>query len=224
MDTLLDIFTAIGIGAAAGLAPLVAIAATVLLATLHVGINPESSDFKIITDSAFVLIAVVVLVQSLLSDTTPGGLRFRIAADRPRLAWLIWVVAAVCGGFAGAVVFEAQAHPPAVGAVLAGASAVLVSFAATGFFGRVGARLQSKAQANAAKHQDKQKDAGKDQAADKTSGRSLALLVDVLTLIAVVLALVVPPTGLILPIFAVVLLFGVRRKKGQKYEGLRVLR
>lgn len=224
MDTLLDIFTAIGIGAAAGLAPLVAIAATVLLATLHVGINPDGTDFKVITDSAFVLIAVVVLAQSLLSDTTPGGLRFRLAADRPRLAWLIWAVAAVCGGFAGAVVFEAQAHPPAAGAVIAAASAVLVSFAATGFFGRVGARLQNKAQASAAKQQDQNKEKAEDPAVDKNSGRSLALLVDILTIIAVALALLVPPTGLILPGFAVVLLYGVRRKKGQKYEGLRILR
>ncbi|MFY9264309.1 MAG: hypothetical protein WAO61_02595, partial [Solirubrobacterales bacterium] len=84
MDTLMEILEAAGVGAAAGLSPLVAVAAVILLAAVHLGINPAGSDFGFVTEVAAVTVAAVVLIQSFLMIIAPGGISVRIAADRRR--------------------------------------------------------------------------------------------------------------------------------------------
>ncbi|MFY9470338.1 MAG: hypothetical protein WAP37_09525, partial [Solirubrobacterales bacterium] len=109
MDTLMEILEAVGVGAAAGLSPLVAVAAVILLAAVHLGINPAGSDFGFVTEVAAVTVAAVtvaavVLIQSFLMIIAPGGISVRIAADRRRWTPLHLAGAALLGGIAGAVV------------------------------------------------------------------------------------------------------------------------
>ncbi|MGB3953297.1 MAG: hypothetical protein WBK99_09230, partial [Solirubrobacterales bacterium] len=104
MDTLMEILEAAGVGAAAGLSPLVAVAAVILLAAVHLGINPAGSDFGFVTEVAAVTVAAVVLIQSFLMIIAPGGISVRIAADRRRWTPLHLAGAALLGGIAGAVV------------------------------------------------------------------------------------------------------------------------
>lgn len=215
MDLLLDILTALGLGAAAGLAPFVAIASVVLLAALHVGLNPEDSGFSSVTDGVAVVIAALVLVQSFLANLSRGGLRLRVAADRPGQPLLLWLVAALLGGLAGAVLFSAEGEEAVVGAVAAALGGVLVAFGFTGFFKRVGERMD--------------RTDVKREAKGKTTGgpgdrRALAIGVDITAIVAVVLTLLVPPVGLVLPVLAVLMMYGDRRREAKKYEGLRSLR
>ncbi len=54
--------------------------------------------------------------------------------------------------------------------------------------------------------------------------RIIALGVDLVTIAAVAAALAAPPLALVLPVLAVLLLMGGKRRQAKKHEGLRVLR
>lgn len=209
MDTLLDICMAIGVGAAAGLAPFVAVAATVVLVSLHVGVNPEGSSVDDVASAAFVVVAALLLLESFASSMTIGGLRIRVAADRPIATAIFWAMAVVMGGLAGLVVYQAAGHEPFVGTIAGVLSASVVALGWAPFFARVSARVGR---------------TRKGEDAQPTDGRVLAVATDGLTVVAVLLALLLPPTGLILPVLAGLLMIGRRRQEGKKYEGLRSLR
>lgn len=220
---------AVGVGAAAGLSPLVAIAAVVILAAVHLGVNPENGDIGFVEGVAMIAIAAVVLVQSFLMILAPGGVKVRIAADRPGLVALHLPLAVAVGALAGAGVYNAEGHSAVIGAVIGAVSAALVALAATGLLGGVARRLQSKHAAEVVKaesnvDQDDEIDAKPDAKPDSTEGRILAAAVDVVTIAAAVAALAVPPSAVILPVLAILLLMGGKRREAKKHEGLRVLR
>ncbi len=218
MDTLLDVFTAFGVGAAAGLSPFVAIAAVVLLSALHVGVNPDGSDFSFVNDVVAVVVASLVLVQAFLADLSGGGLRFRIAADHRLHRLAHWIVSAVLAGLAGSVVFVANDHDPVIGTIVGVLGAVLVAYGGSGFFGRVGERVKRSRDAKQQKNAEQGKEKGSGDAG------AIALAVDLIAIAAVLASLVAPPLGLIVPLFVIVAMIGSRRKQQQKYEGLRTLR
>lgn len=212
METLLDILAAAGVGAAAGLAPFVALATVVLLAAVHVGVNPAGSDFNFLDDVVPVVIAAIVLVQSIVADLS-GNLKLRIAADHRLHVAVHIVIATAMGALAGLVMFAASDQPRVIGAVIGGASAAFVAWGGSNFFGRVSDRVKRQRDADKAKGKEKGGDAG-----------AIALAVDLLTVAAVALAMIVPPAGLVLPLLVLITLLGRRRKQQQKYEGLRSLR
>lgn len=238
MDYLLHVFEAVGVGAAAGLSPLVAIATVVILAAARLGIDTNHSDVDFIAKLAVTAIASVVLAQSFLMIFASGGSQMRIAADRPRMRLLHLPLAALAGGLGGAIVFNAEGDSTVVGALVAAAAAMLVAFAGSGLLGGVVRRLDARreqaaakgaAKRAAAKAKDDDKHAGGEAAAGveddaRTAGRVLAVAVDIVTIAAVALALLVPPVGLVLPVLAVLLLTGGRRRDAKKHEGLRSLR
>lgn len=231
-------------GAAAGLSPLVAIATVVILASARLGIDTDHSDVDFVAKVAVTAIAAVVLVQSFLTIIAPGGAKLRVAADRPRVRALHVPLATLSGGLAGAVVFNAEGDPTIAGALVAAAAATLVAFAGSGLLGGVVRRLDTRREQAAAKRRKQAKDEERpDQPEDvekeafegddtrtvesddtRTVERVLAVGVDVATIAAVVLALLLPPTGLVLPVLAVLLLLGRRRRETKKHEGLRSLR
>lgn len=216
---------AVGVGAAAGLSPLVAIAAVVIFAAVHLGINPDDGDIGFVEGVAMIAIAAVVLAQSFLMILAPGGVKVRIAADRPGLVALHMPLAVAVGALAGAGVYNAEGHSAVIGAVIGAVSAALVALAATGLLGGVARRLQSKRVAEDAKAKAKaEQDDEIEIKHDATEGRILAASVDVVTIAAVVAALAAPPLALILPVLAILLLMGGKRREAKKHEGLRVLR
>lgn len=217
MDTIWHICEAIGVGAAAGLSPLVALAVLILAASVKLGIESDNSDVSFLTNAIAIVIAVLVVVQSFLLIGVPGGTKLRVAADRPRFEMLHVLFAVIFGALGGMVVLGAEHDTAIAGALIGGLAGGLVGYAAVGLLGGVGERLD----ANAAR--EKKKDAVDAQADATASKRIIAFGVDVLTLIAVILPLLVPLTGLILPILAIAVILGGRRRESKKHEGLRVL-
>lgn len=223
METFYDICEAVGVGAAAGLSPLVAIAAIVIFVAANIGVNAANTDVSFVEGVAFVAIAAVVLVQSFIAIFTPGGVKVRVAADRPRVAWVHTGLSFAVGALGGAVVFNAEGHSLILGALLGAAPAALVAIAASKLLGGVVRRLDTRAAQAAAKQKDSA--AIKAESADaRTSARILAIGVDLATIAVAVLALVTPPLALILPLLAILLIAGSRRREAKKHEGLRVLR
>jgi hypothetical protein len=208
VDTAFDIFEAIGVGAAAGLSPLVAIATVILLVAVHLGVNPEGSDADFAAGVAAVSVAVIVLLQSFALVLSPGGNRLRVAADRPRFNPVLLIAAVALGGAGGAIVFSAEGHTALVGALIGAASASLVAPAAGGLLSGVHDRLEKRSK----------------QEGEPGSARILSFGTDVLAIAAVAVSLAAPPLGLALPIMAILLLIGARRRAERKHEGLRVLR
>lgn len=223
MQTVYEILEAVGVGAAAGLSPLVAIAAIVIFVAANIGVSAANTDVSFIEGVAFVAIAAVVLVQSFIAIFTPGGVKLRVAADRPRVAWVHIGLSTAVGALGGAVVFNAEGNPLILGALLGAAPAALVAFAASRLLGGVVRRLDARAERAAAKQKDSA--AAKEAGADaRTSARILAIAVDLATIAVAVLALVAPPLAAILPLLSILLIIGSRRREAKKHEGLRVLR
>lgn len=222
LQTVYDIFEAVGVGAAAGLSPLVAIAAIVILIAANLGVNAANTDVSFIEGVAFVAIAAVVLVQSFVAIFTPGGVKVRVAADRPRVIWIHTLLAMAVGALGGAVVFNAEGHSLILGALIAVGPAAVVAIAASTLLSGVVRRLDERAARAAAKGAGNGDVDAKAEAI--TSQRILAFAVDLLTIVAALLALVTPPLALILPLLSTALIIGSRRREAKKHEGLRVLR
>jgi hypothetical protein len=218
MDTFWHICEAIGVGSAAGLSPLVALAVLVLAASVKLGIKTDNSDVSFLAGAIAIVIAILVVVQSFLLIGVPGGTKLRVAADRPRFEILHVLLAVIFGALAGMIVLDAEHDTSIAGALIGGLSGGLVGYAAVGLLGGVGERLD----ANAAREKGK-KDETEAKADAMSSKRIIAFGVDVVTLIAVVVPLLVPLTGLILPILAIAVIVGGRRRDSKKHEGLRVL-
>ncbi|MFT4048517.1 MAG: hypothetical protein QM648_01615 [Solirubrobacterales bacterium] len=221
MDTIWNICQAIGVGAAAGLSPLVALAAVVVCVAVSLGLDSSNKDYDFLASTAAVIVAIVVLLQSLALIVVPGGMVARISADRPRVMPLHVLLAVILGGLGGAVVFGTQNDAVWIGAVFGAIPAALVAYSSGGLLKGVGERLEAgeKRQLKGAS-----RDEAKAAKADTdASRRILAFGVDLVTIIAVVIPLLIPVTGLVLPIVALALIFGSRRREAKKHEGLRVL-
>lgn len=221
MDTIWNICQAIGVGAAAGLSPLVALAAVVVCVAVSLGLDTSNKDYDFLASTAAVIVAIVVLLQSLALIAVPGGMITRISADRPRVMPLHVILAVILGGLGGAIVFGTQNDATWLGTIFGAVPAALVAYASGGLLKGVGERLD-------AGEQRQLKGASKDEAAAAkadtlASRRILAFGVDLVTVIAVVIPLLIPVTGLILPIVALALILGSRRRESKKHEGLRVL-
>jgi hypothetical protein len=221
MDPIWHIFQAIGVGAAAGLSPLVALATMVVCVAASIGVDNSDSDYDFLAGAAAVIVAVVVLLQSLALIAVPGGMTTRVSADRPRLKILHLSLAVILGALAGALVTGSQSDAPWVGAIFGAASGGLVAMASGRLLAGVAERLERGEQRQLkGASRDEAKEAKSDTDATR---RILAFGVDIVTIIAVVVPLLLPPTGLILPVVAVALIFGSRRREAKKHEGLRVL-
>jgi hypothetical protein len=221
MDTIWNICQAIGVGAAAGLSPLVALAAVVVCVAVSLGLDTSNKDYDFLASTAAVIVAVVVLLQSLALIAVPGGMIARISADRPRVMPLHVVLAVVLGALGGAIVFGTQNDATWIGAVFGALPAALVAYASGGLLKGVGERLdagEKRQQKGASKEEAKAAKADSD-----ASRRILAFGVDLATIVAVIVPLLLPPAGLVLPVVAIALIFGSRRREAKKHEGLRVL-
>jgi hypothetical protein len=221
MDTIWNICQAIGVGAAAGLSPLVALAAVVVCVAASVGLDTSNKDYDFLAGAAAVIVAIVVLLQSLALIVVPGGMLTRISADRPRIMPIHLGVAIVLGALGGAIVFGTQNDAAWLGAVFGGVPAALVALTSGRLLKGVGERLR---RGEERQLKGASRDEAKEAKADsEASLRVLAFGVDIVTVIAVVIPLLLPPAGLVLPIVAIALIFGGRRREAKKHEGLRVL-
>lgn len=114
--------------------------------------------------------------------------------------YALWVAGLVIGGLLGAATLQDHRHSAIIGWVLGVLCAVLAAAAARDLFGRVRSRL------------------------DEQAAGALPLYGEAASLVVAAGAVLVPPLSIVAVGFLAWLLRGGRRRAGEKYAGLRVLR
>ena len=203
MSLFLDIGTGAGLASATGVRPYLPPLVAGGLARADVAIDFDGTDFRFLESTGF-LAAVVALgvigfflerSRANRSSIDPGG-----RAGRDPVELLAGVIALALGALLFAGALADNGHPTWIGLVFGPLCAALGWLAIGGLVERVRARLEP------------------DQAA------LLTAYADGAALILAAIAVFVPPLALLaIPAF-VLLLVGGRRREGEKYAGLRILR
>jgi Domain of unknown function (DUF4126) len=196
MDFLLDLLQGAGLAAAIGIRPFLPVLLAGALASADVGLDFDGTDFSFLETWPF-LLGVLVLVVALDFAGRRAG---REAAERPPLLYVLLVVALVLGALVagGSVADRSDAW---WAGVIAGLACAALGFqAARSLFGRVRRRL------------------------DEQAAAALPVYAEGAALAAAGLSILFPPLALLVLGALVWLLAGGRRRAGEKYAGLRILR
>ncbi len=195
MSLFLDIGTGAGLASATGVRPYLPPLLAGGLARGDIGIDFDGTDFSFLESTGFLAAVLAVGVIAFLVERSQAG-----RAGRGPAELLAGVVGIALGAllFAGALADES--HPVWVGLVFGPVCAALGWLAIGGLVERVRTRLEPA------------------QAALLTAYADLAALV-----LAGIAVFAAPLALLAIPAF-VVLIAGGRRREGQKYAGLRILR
>ena len=203
MSLFLDIGTGAGLASSTGVRPYLPPLLAGGLARADAGIDFDGTDFRFLESAGFLAAVVALGVAAFLlersranrSSPDPGG-----RAGRGPVELLSGAIGVALGALLFAGALADNAHPVWVGLVFGPICAALGWLAIGGLVERVRARLEP------------------EQAA------LLTAYADAAALILAAIAVFVPPLALLaLPAF-VVLLAGGRRREGEKYAGLRILR
>lgn len=199
MDTLLAICQAIGLAAAAGLAPLFTLSVVALLAAANFGVDLDGTPLDFVESEPGLLVATIVIAASGVSWASGHRLRMTLTAERNiRFAT---AAGALGGGLLGWLALEAEGDiEPLVGLLLGIPVGSLMAAAGSLIFVGAASRLEG-AERNA-----------------------LGFFVDILVVVTTLAALLVSPLGPLIFLAALVYLPGARRRATAKHEGLRVLR
>ncbi len=196
METVLDILQAAGIGAAIGIRPFLPALLLGALAAGNLGVDYGGTDFAFLEAPPFLLAMIFGLVAF-------DVVRRRLGEDRldavPGL-YAAGLVAAVVAGLEGAGTLADRAHPVVAGIAVAVAAALLGLVAVRPLFARVRSRL------------------------DPGAAALLPLFREALALVAAALCVLFPPLAIVVVVGLLWLLSGGRRREGEKYAGLRILR
>lgn len=196
MHLVFDIFQGIGVAAAVGIRPFLPALVVGGLADANAEIHFKGTDFSFLQHVPFLLAMAICAILLLLAEQRLSSKQL----ERGAVAIVLAVVSVALGAllFGGSL---ARGHylvwPGIVGGVLCAA----IGIAATRpLFARVRSRL----------------DAG--------AAALVPLYAEVLAVVSAALAVVAPPVGLVLLLCMLWLLLAGRRREGQKYAGLRILR
>lgn len=197
MHLVFDIFQGIGIAAALGIRPFFPALATGALALGDIQINFDHTDYSFLESAPFLLIVAIAAVALAVLER-----RVTVSAETRRspLALGLGAIALVLGAlfFAGAL---AQNHHTSWPGYIGGVACALVAILATlPLLARVRSRL------------------------DASSVGALPFFAEGTAIGVAVLSVLLPPVGPIAIVLLLWLLFAGRRREGQKYAGLRVLR
>jgi hypothetical protein len=195
MSAFLDISTGAGLASSTGIRPYLPALLAGGLARSDVGIDFDGTDFSFLESPAFLGAVVAVGVAAFLLE------RSRVEqVGRGAPEFLSGIIGLLLGAllFAGALADGGQTTW--IGLVLGPLCAALGWIAVGGLVERARARLQA------------------DQAA------LLTAYADAAALILAAIAIFVPPLALLAIPGFIVLLLGGRRREGEKYAGLRILR
>ena len=195
MDTVLDILTGIGLGCAAGIRPFLPGLAAGAFASADLTIDFDGTDLSFLEGRGWLLALVVALIAFILAERTMGE-----RAESGPLGTLLLVISAGIGAllFAGALADHSSTWWP--GLIGGLACAVLAYLATSDILARTRTRLDAEAAA------------------------ALDVYAEGAALITAVLAILAPPLSLVALGGLIWLLVGSRRRKGEKYAGLRILR
>jgi hypothetical protein len=196
MDFLLDLLQGAGLAAAVGIRPFLPVLLAGALASADVGLDLDGTDFSFLEAWPF-LLGVLVLVMLLDFAGRRAG---RDAAERPPLLYAVLVVALALGALlaAGSVADRSDAW---WAGIVAGLACAALGFeAARSLLGRVRRRL------------------------DEQAAGALPVYAEGAALAAAGLSILFPPLAVLIVAGLVWLLAGGKRRAGEKYAGLRILR
>lgn len=196
MHYLLDLLQGIGIAAAVGIRPFLPTLLAGALASANLGIDFTGTKFAFLESAPF-LLAIVVLVAALgVAERRRGG---DLTGLRAGLALLI-AAALVLGALQGAGSLADGSSTWWPGLIVGAAAAALGFAAARSLFTRVRARL------------------------DPEAAGTIPLYAEGAALAAAGLSILLPPLAILVVAGLAWLLAGGRRRAGEKYAGLRILR
>jgi len=195
MNFVLDLLQGLGIAAAIGIRPFIPVLLAGVLAAANTGLDFDGTSFAFLEQWwLWAIVLVVVLGIDL-------GLRRRLdAPDLGPLAWALLAVAVVLGAFEAAGSLDDRGEPWVVGLVLGAAAAVLGFLATRSLFERVRRRL------------------------DRSAAGALPYYGEGAALVAAGASILFPPLAILVLGGLAWLLAGGRRRAGEKYAGLRILR
>ena len=196
MDFILDLLQGAGLAAAVGIRPVLPVLFAGALASADLGLDFGGTDFSFLEEWPF-LLAVLVLVGGLDLIARRAG---RDASDHGPLLYAFLGVALVLGGLEAAGSVADRSAEWWAGLVVGLACAALAFQATRSLFARVRRRLD-------------------DQAAS-----ALPIYAEGAALLAAALSILFPPLALVVLAGLGWLMSGGRRRAGEKYAGLRILR
>jgi hypothetical protein len=196
MDFILDLLQGAGLAAAIGIRPFLPVLLAGALASADVGLDFDGTDFSFLEAWPF-LFGVLVVVAAL---DVVGRRAGRDAADRPPLLYVLGAVALVLGALMAAGSVADRSDDWWAGVIAGLACAALGFQAARTLFARVRRRL------------------------DEQAANALPVYAEGAALGAAGLSILFPPLALLVIGGLVWLLAGGRRRAGEKYAGLRILR
>jgi Domain of unknown function (DUF4126) len=196
MDFLFDLLQGAGIAAAIGIRPFLPVLLTGALASADLGIDFDGTDFSFLEAWPF-LLAVLVLVIGLDFASRRAGPE---AADRPPLLYVLLAVTLALGVLVAAGSVADNSSDWWAGAIAGLLCAALGFQAARQLFGRVRRRL------------------------DAQAAGALPVYAEGAAVAAAGLSILFPPLALVVIGALLWLLAGGRRREGEKYAGLRILR
>lgn len=209
MDLVLAICQGLGLALAIGIGGPIAALFASMMASLEVGFDPDGTDYSFVTATWYLIALLAVVVIVVVA-------RGRELARTPVLL-LLAAIGAIA--FAASLAEQGYAAWPGLiaGAIVAGVTATVAGEVLDGAIRR--------AKATGAGRGGLGRDAG-DGTTTPEADAANALVVGftVAGVIVAALALLVPPVSVIVALAIVAVALGRRRKSGEKYEGLRILR
>jgi len=195
MTYLLDLLQGLGIAAAIGIRPFLPTLLVGALASRNAGLDFGGTSFAFLEKPGFLLaVLLVVFVLTLVERRTGDVTRTQVGLA------LIALLAVALGALeaAGSIADHSRTWWP--GIVVGIAAAALGFYASRSLFGRVRARL------------------------DSATASALPIYAEGAALVAAGLAVLLPPLSILIVLGLAWLLLGSRRRAGEKYAGLRILR
>jgi hypothetical protein len=194
VDFVFDLLQGAGIAAAIGIRPFLPVLLAGALASADIGLDFDGTDFVFMEEWPF-LLGVLILVA-----ITDFATRRRANLETGPVVWLLLTIAVVLGALQGAASLADNDYAVVPGIVAGAAAATLGFFAARSLFGRVRRRLDPEAQS------------------------VLPLYGEGAALGAAGASILFPPLAILVIAGLAWLLAGGRRREGEKYAGLRILR
>jgi hypothetical protein len=196
MELVFDLLQAAGIGAAVGFRPFLPALFIGVLAGADLGVDFDGTDFAFLEQTPFLIAMVAGVALFDIARRRIGDEGFDTAAGFAVVAAIALVVAALEGGGS----LADHDHSVIAGVVVACAGAALALYVARALFARVRTRLDAEAAA------------------------ILPLYREVAALVAAGLSVLFPPLAIVIVGGLAFLAAGGRRREGEKYAGLRILR
>jgi hypothetical protein len=196
MELVFDLLQAAGIGAAIGIRPFLPALLVGALAAGDAGVDFGGTDFSFLEKAPFLLALLVGLVALDFGRRRLGEDRLETGAAFTVLGVVSLVIAALEGGGS----LADRDHPVIAGILIAVACAALAIAATRPLFARVRGRL------------------------DADAAGLLPLYREAAGLVAAGLSVLFPPLAILVVGGLVFLATGGRRREGEKYAGLRILR